>query len=137
MTRVRFEVDAERLARKLGATTDTIARSSKRALQDILDDWKRESTDLAPLDKGTLRRGIEAKMEGDFEGVITANVTETWKGAPFNYAYYIHEVKEEIKFPTTPGTEAKFLEKPMQDNESRWYRMLEDEISRELRKEGW
>ncbi|NGQ95498.1 HK97 gp10 family phage protein [Brevibacillus sp. SYP-B805] len=126
-----FELDVTKFIRALDGATEAIARGAKRGLHDALDDWRREATDVAPLDKGTLRRGIDTQIEGDgldLTGEISAVAIEDSRKGRFNYAYYLHEVKGEIKNPTTPGTIAKFLDVPAEQNEKKWLDMIEDEI---------
>lgn len=139
-----FEINLDKFANKIVAAGDTIGIGVKIGMQDVLDDWKRESTDLAPLSEhgGTLRKSIFTELEVgkglNVKGTITANATEKSKGyGRFNYAYYIHEIGGEIKNPTTPGTIDKFLDKPAEDNEDRWLGIIEDEIEDQLRKDGW
>ncbi len=137
----QFELDLSKFANKLSKAGNIIGKGVKVGMHDVLDDWKREATDLAPLDKGTLRKSIttELNIGGDtFEGVITANATEKSKNyGRFNYAYYIHEIGGEIKNPTTSGTIDKFIDKPADDNEDRWIKLVEQEIEKQLRKDGW
>lgn len=135
-----LELDLSGFINKINTTAESIAKGARTGMHDVLDDWKRESTDLAPMDKGTIRRSIDTEIEGDgldLEGSITANATEKWGDGRFNYAYYIHEVKGDIKNPTTPGTIAKFLDKPAEDNEKRWQKMIENAIEEKIKKEGW
>ena len=137
----RFEMDIRRFLRDFNhVSTTVLGNALETGLNDVMDEWKRESTDVAPLKKGTLRRSIKAELEGgglEREGVIIANATERWKRGRFNYAYYIHNVKEEIKFPSTPGTIAKFLDKPAEDNEKRWMNILERTLQQEVKRAGW
>lgn len=138
-----LELDLSRFADKLSKAGNTIRKGVKVGMHDVLDDWKREATDLAPLSEsgGTLRKSIttELSIGGDtFEGVITANATEKSKNyGRFNYAYYIHEIGGEIKNPTTPGTIDKFIDKPADENDDRWLKLVEQEIEKQLRKDGW
>jgi len=135
-----IEFDLSGLIRGLESATEAIARAAKRGLHDALDDWRREATDVAPLDKGTLRRGIDTRIEGgglDLTGEISAVAIEDSGKGRFNYAYYLHEIKGEIKNPTTPGTEAKFLDIPAEKNEKKWMREIEAEIASELKRNGW
>lgn len=139
-----FEFDVRDLAYKLSRAKNTIGNGVKTGMHDVLDDWKRESTDLAPLSEhgGTLRKSIFTELEMSdgisAEGQIGANATESSRNyGRFNYAYYIHEVGGSIKNPTTPGTIDKFLDKPAETNEDRWLEMVEKEINKELKKDGW
>lgn len=137
----QFELDLSRFANKLSKAGDIIGKGVKIGMYDVLDDWKREATDLAPLDKGTLRRSITTELAiggKTFEGTIAANATErSGSYGRFNYAYYIHEVGGEIKNPTTPGTIDKFIDKPADENKDRWLKLVEQEIEKQLRRDGW
>ena len=135
-----FELDLSKFIRDLNGATEAIAIGAKRGLHDALDDWRREARDIAPLDKGTLRRGIDSNIEGDgldLTGEISAVAIEDSGKGRFNYAYYLHEIKGEIKNPTTPGTVAKFLDISAERNEKKWLAMIEDEIQAEIKKHGW
>ena len=135
-----FELDLSKFIRDLNGATEAIASGAKRGLHDALDDWRREARDIAPLDKGTLRRGIDSNIEGDgldLTGEISAVAIEDSGKGRFNYAYYLHEIKGEIKNPTTPGTVAKFLDISAERNEKKWLAMIEDEIQAEIKKHGW
>ena len=135
-----FEIDVRDFIRRLDRTESAMAQGIKTGVNDVMDDWKRESTDLAPLEYGSLRRGIDTEVGpvgDDIEGKISSTAIDSWQGRPFDYAYYIHEVKEELTAPTTPGTIAKYLEKPAEDNSDRWRGLLERAIIQYLQREGW
>lgn len=137
---LELEIDLAKFAAALEKVPETVYTAAKRGMHDALDEWQREATDIAPLDKGTLRRGISTQIEGegpDMVGEITAVAIEDSGRGRFNYAYYLHEVKGEIANPTTPGTEAKFLDIPAEKNEKKWVREIEAEIADELKRNGW
>jgi hypothetical protein len=136
---IKLEFDLSPLIDLIEKSPEAAARGAKRGLHDALDDWVREARDIAPIAPvkgGTLRRSITAhEIEGDglnLEGTVSANATERWRGGTFNYAYYIHEVTEHA----VTG-DPKFLDKPAQENERKWYGWIEDEIKDELKKAGW
>lgn len=133
---IDFEIDLTPLIRLIERSPEAAARGAKRGLHDALDDWVRQSRDIAPIDKGTLRRSITAHpIEGsglNLGGSVSANATERWRNGTFNYAYYIHEVTEHA----VTG-DPKFLDKPAQENEQKWRGWIEDEIKDELKKAGW
>lgn len=137
-----FEIDLSRFINALDDAAEEIATGAKRGMHDALDDWKREATDIAPIDKGTLRRSITV---GDINGSglnlvgeITANATEKSRsGGRFNYAYYIHEKDAGGRKLRTPGTEKKFLDVALERHEDEWVRNIESEIEHELKRKGW
>ncbi|WP_238351999.1 HK97 gp10 family phage protein [Brevibacillus brevis] len=124
-----------------------MARGARNGLNDVLDEWKRESTELAPLSKGggTLRRGIQTEVSGqdlNVRGGISVSAVEMTGSGRFDYAHYIHEIYPEkygdsFQNPTTPGTIPRFLDKPAEENKARWVQMIEDEIKAEMRAAGY
>lgn len=156
MARYDFDIDLsdyrsirQRLASLLPGyrrrINDTMARGARNGLNDVLDEWKRESTELAPLDTGTLRRGIQTEVSGqdlNVRGGISVSAVEMTGSGRFDYAHYIHEVYPEkygdsFQTPATPGTIPRFLDKPAEENQARWVRMIEDEIKAEMRAAGY
>lgn len=131
-----FEINLSKFANDLENALDVIGIGAREGMTQALDDWVRESRDIAPIDYGTLRRNIVSQgVEGvglDLEGVITANAIEKSKNGRFNYAYYIHEVTER-----SVSGEAKFLEKPLAQNRDKYMRWIEEDIQDELKKAGW
>lgn len=149
-TRRSLEIDLSRFISAMEAAPEVAGEAAKTGLHDVLDDWRRESTDLAPLDKGTLRRGIDTHVDGEginLDGEVTAAAVEVasrgkWAGRRFNYAYWLHEVYPEkhgpaFKNPTTDGTIPEFLDKPADRNDEKWVRQIEAEIEGALRRKGW
>lgn len=145
-----IDLDLSALIHALEAAPEVVGRAVKRGLHDALDEWKRDSTDLAPLDKGTLRRGISTDVNGqglDLSGEITAVAVEVaergkWAGQRFNYAYYLHEEfpkkhGRSFKDPSTPGTIPEFLDTPAVYKGDDWVRDIENEIKNELKRKGW
>lgn len=145
-----FEIDMSAFMDALEKAPEVVSSAAKRGLHDALDDWKRESTDIAPLDKGTLRRGISTHVEGDgldLTGSVTASAVEVtsrgkWAGKRFNYAYWLHEEfpkkhGESFENPTTSGTVPQFLDKVAEKNEKKWVDDIENEIKVALKAEGW
>lgn len=136
-----LELDLTGFLRDLDVAAETIADAAKRGMHDALDDWKREAVDVAPIDKGTLRRSIavgEINGEGvNLTGEVVANAIEKSGGRRFNYAYYIHEKDAGGKKLRTPGTEKKFLDIPAEKHGDEWLRNIENEIADELKRKGW
>jgi hypothetical protein len=123
-----------------------IDEGSKNGIYDVLDEWKRESVDLAPLKFGTLRRGIKAELisrgNETLTGQITATAVESNAGGRFDYAAYIHDVfpqkhGDSFKNPTTPGTIPRFIDVPLEENGAKWAAAIEREIQNTLRRRGF
>lgn len=145
-----IELDLSRFIHALESVSNTVAQAAKTGMHDVLDEWKADAVDLAPLDKGTLRRGIDTEIDGDglnISGKVTAVAVEVaakgkWAGKRFNYAYYLHEVfplkhGRSFKNPSTAGTIPEFIDTPAIYKGNDWMRQIEDEIERELKRKGW
>jgi hypothetical protein len=96
-----------------------IEAAALREMGDCMDDLLAESTNIAPLDKATLRNSAwqETKSDGDaVEGAVYYTAVERDKnGRRFNYALRVHEMGE-YKNPSTPGTRPKFLSETLKKN---------------------
>jgi hypothetical protein len=133
-----FELDISQLDSLIRQSPEVAYKGAKRGLQDSLRDWVKEARDIAPLDKGTLRRGIRnGRVSGTELQTLEADIISTAIERNFNYAYYIHEKDAGGKNLRTPGTEKKYLDKSGEDNEAKWLRWIEEEIRTELAREGW
>jgi len=133
-----FELNTKGIERLFAKSPTAAARGAKRGLHDALDDWKAEAVDIAPIDKGTLRRGIKAEgVSGsglDLKAEISSTAIEEGGSGRFNYAYYIHELNAG---GANVGGEKKYLDKSAEVNKTKWMRWVEEEIQKELRNEGW
>ncbi|WP_141500966.1 HK97 gp10 family phage protein [Paenibacillus luteus] len=124
---------------------DAVDEGAKNGTHDVLDEWKREATDLAPMEYGTLRRSIKTDVSGrgeNVDGSISASVIESRNGRRFDYAAYLHDVYpqrhgDSFKNPTTSGTIPKFIDKPLEDNAERWAADIEREVQAALRRRGF
>jgi hypothetical protein len=129
-----FELDLGPLRHLIAKSPEAAGRGARQAMDDIKDDWVRQSRDIAPLDTGNLRRQIAGEVEGrelNLKTIVTANAAQ--KG--FNYGYYIHEENSGGKSLRTSGTVKKFLDESA--DEAKFKRMLEEEIVEALKGAGW
>ncbi|RAU96838.1 hypothetical protein [Paenibacillus sp. YN15] len=122
--------------RMLDVTEKNVRRAVRNGLGDAADALLHDSRNLAPLDKGTLRSTAWSGVDEEgteITGVVTYSVTEqSASGERFNYALYQHELGESYADPTTPGTQPKFLERPLKQNYDRYMRIATDQIRKEL-----
>lgn len=113
-----------------------IEAAARREMGDCMDDLLAESTELAPLDKGTLRNSAWHEVDvnnGEVSGNVYYSAVERDKnGNRFNYALKVHEMGE-IKNPTTPGTRPKFLSEPMKKNADTYKQRIADAISKAVK----
>jgi hypothetical protein len=133
-------LDTAKLERALSNGLSGLPDQIKQSMGDIMDAWKREAVNIALKDKGTLRQGISVEVTGTsdtFEGLIkSVAIEQSGKWGAFNYAYYWHEHKKEVKNPTTAGTVAQYMDKSGDDNMAKWQTQLEDDIDRYITKMG-
>lgn len=128
---VEFRISGDkRLLDALRKAPQRFEVGAKRGIDQVLDDWRLEAVDVAPYDTGTLQKSIatidaSGRFPGDVSGAVTANAV---KGG-FNYAYFIHE---ESKHAVTG--EPEFLRVPYTQQKSRWERMLNQALEREVGK---
>lgn len=123
--------------------TNAIEDGAMTGTHDVMDDWKRQATDLAPLGKtGDLRRGIETDVKHNgktWTGEITSTAVTMRGGRRFDYATYLHDTYPEkygdtFKNPSTPGTIPRYLAVPAEENEAEWARIFEGEIKAALKR---
>jgi hypothetical protein len=137
---MEFEFDIEGLRKmlnSLGTMSSDFRNGAKRGLHDVMDDWLKESRDVAPLGSGNLRKQIHTEVdEATLKGTIYGNAVEYSPGyGRFNYGYWLHEVHTGNL--STPGTIHKFLEVPAVANKEKWLRHIESEIKAEVTRKGW
>jgi hypothetical protein len=121
---------------------DAIDDGARTGTHDVMDDWKRQATDLAPLKTGDLRRGIETDVTHNgktWTGEITSTAVTMRGGRRFDYATYLHDTYPEkygdtFKNPTTDGTIPRYLAVPAEENEAEWARMFEAEIKAAIKR---
>lgn len=107
-------------------------------VHDVVGVLLDESREEAPLDKGTLRMTAGTNVEFDGDAAVTGEVfysaVEEGKSGRVNYAVILHELGEEFKNPSTPGTRPKWLERPLKRNKRRFNFMMAAAIRRGMRK---
>ncbi|KKO54532.1 hypothetical protein XI25_06910 [Paenibacillus sp. DMB20] len=137
---ISLDFDIAKFIGRLEEAEDAIIQGAKTGMHDALDHWQAESRDVAPLDKGTLRRHIQQEplkiKDGEIVGEISANAIEVTRSGRFNYAYYIHENDAGGGKLRHPGTVKKFLEYPLRKNETKYKRLIEDAIEAEIKRKG-
>lgn len=134
-----IEFDITSFVGALDRTKTSVLKSvvvgTNKATDSLLD----TSRDLAPLDEGTLRTtaGKDVQVNGDVvEGEVFYSATsESKNGERVNYALITHELHSgdgfsgvRFKYPTTPGTQPKYLERPLKENAERYRDMIADAI---------
>lgn len=90
-----------------------IKSSTPKAMRDIGQDLLGKSVERAPVDQGDLRGSGFSEVDGT---VTTIGFTEP-------YALRQHE---ELQYTHPQGGEAKYLERPLNENINRYVKFLED-----------
>lgn len=133
---MKMEFDFDAFFKSLDWTKVEVRQGAEEGMHDATDDLLRESRELAPLKKGTLRKTSGKNVDVTTKGVVGEvyfNATERSKsGDVVNYALITHELGESFKNPTTPGTQPKYLEQPLMENAERYKELVADGIRKGL-----
>lgn len=131
-------MDTSQFEAFLTKKVSAVEQAAENAMYDNMTDLLKKSTNLAPLDKGTLRNTswIEVGREGSVvEGSVYYSVSEADEkrgGGHYNYALLMHEMGERYKNPTTPGTQPKFLSEPLKANAAAYTEHVADAVRKAL-----
>ncbi|WP_230460670.1 hypothetical protein [Paenibacillus larvae] len=107
-------------------------------MQDSVDDLARIATDIAPIDKGTLRRTVDTKVKASKDSVIgevSFSAVETSRRGRFNYALWTHEMTYKLgeQSQAAPGVDGysvgnKYLSRPLYGEQSKYWKWVADSI---------
>lgn len=129
-----FNFDMSAFDKGLEALEKRTRTAARDAITDVTYDLLKESVNLAPLDKGVLRQAW-----AEFDSTATAETGEVYFSAVekegkdrVNYALIVHEMGEAFKNPTTPGTQPKFLERPLKENADDYVRRMAEIMRKEM-----
>lgn len=128
-----FEFDTSDFMNLLKVKESDIKESTSERMHDCLDDLARISTNIAPIDKTTLRRSETDEVfeeNGQIVGEISFSATED-NGGRFNYAYWTHEMDYELgeQSASSPGTDGydvgnKYVERPLKGESKKYMQWL-------------
>ena len=126
-----FKIDSRKLERALRRSPRVAGAKVSGTMDEIKQDWVKESRDVAPIDSGNLRRQLRGSKKGELlDTTVTVNGNAgTSIGSGFNYGLYIHEYNAGGK--RVKG-EKKYLDVPAEQNKDKWAKWLEDSIKRSL-----
>jgi hypothetical protein len=120
-----------------------IHQAAKRGTEDSLDDLKRISTEIAPIDTSNLRRSAKTRVTevaNQIVGEITFHAVEMTSSGRFNYGLWIHEGEYNLgplsaAAPGTDGYEVgnKYLERPLYGESSKYKSWIDEEVRDVLR----
>lgn len=105
--------------------------AAKTAVNDCVDDLIRISSNIAPLDKSTLRKSHMKSITATASGVTGEVAYSASSGGRFNYALAMHEW---VYTPSHAGSYEgyyvgrKYLERPLKQETPKYMRWIGDAI---------
>jgi hypothetical protein len=132
-----FELDFSDLLRGLDLTEGKVQVATRRGVQDSMDDLKRISVNIAPIDDGDLRRSASYRTtvgHNKVVGELTFSATnDSPKYGRFNYAYWTHEIMSSGQAKANGGTDGyaignKYVERPLKGEAEKYKRWIAEEI---------
>lgn len=140
---VKFEFDIRSVEKFVETASGAVGEGALNGVEDALEYWQLEATNLAPIGRYKGRRGgnLRARIDRttpkmDSRGISGSVVANAFNDG-FNYAYYLHNVAGEKGYDArTPGTVLDFLEESKKQGETRMIKLIEDAIESELQRKG-
>lgn len=130
-------------ANRLGRLPSQIDEGAKKGIRAAQKEAISDLRKLAPMRTGALRRGInqDHAISGSLVngGMLQGTIRQvggksTWKGAPFNYDYYLREVypakygRDTFVKPTTPGTYPNYHERAFNEHGEKYEKIIASHI---------
>ncbi|AQR77187.1 hypothetical protein ABNB59_16450 [Paenibacillus larvae] len=133
-----LDFDISDFLAKTQASVTSVMQAGKAGMQDSVDDLARIGTDIAPIDKGTLRRTVDTKVKASKDSVVgevSFSAVETSKRGRFNYALWTHEMTYKLgeQSQAAPGVDGysvgnKYLSRPLYGEQSKYWKWVADSI---------
>lgn len=133
-----LEFDISDFLIKAQSNVTNVMQAGKVGVQDSIDDLARIATNIAPIDKGTLRRTVDTKAKASGDSVIgevSFSAVETSKRGRFNYALWTHEMTYKLgeQSKAAPGVDGysvgnKYLSRPLYGEQSKYWKWVADSI---------
>jgi hypothetical protein len=132
-----FELDFSEVLRGIDMTDMAAKEAVKRGVHDSMDDLKRISVNIAPIDEGDLRRSASYRVKtggNKVTGELTFSATNSSSGyGRFNYAYWTHEIMSSGQAKANGGTDGysignKYVERPLKGEAEKYKRWIAEEI---------
>ncbi|QWI73300.1 hypothetical protein ER45_030575 (plasmid) [Bacillus mycoides] len=124
-----FTFDISSFMSNTASIEQSVLQASKTSVKDCLDDLARKASNAAPVEDGDLRRSHKKTTKVSATG-IEGEVTFSMIGNNgFNYALAMHE----WSYTPRNGGGRKYLEKPLNENRTRYLGMIGEAIRKGLR----
>jgi hypothetical protein len=137
-----FTFDGTHLNFHLDVKNEAVKQAVEEAMDDAVDDLGRIAQNIAPIDKGTLRRSVNRRKRVYWsagKNVLTGTVGFSAMEGNFNYAIWTHEMEYNLgeQSQAAPGTDGydvgnKYLERPLKGEAPKYFKWLSDATGKEL-----
>lgn len=123
-------------------------KAAERGLEDCANELSRISSEIAPIDKGTLRKSHEETMNtkvGELSATVEFSINEQQlNGKNFNYGLWMHEGEYNLgeQSSQAPGTTGwsgmhypvgnKYVERPAKGEDEAFKKHIADEIRADI-----
>jgi hypothetical protein len=136
---INLTVNARDFLSQIQLTDRRAMEAAEVAMNDVVDELVRITSEITPFDKGVLSRSYSRKVEvlaGDVKGTVEFSVRE----GDFNYALWIHEGiynhgEGTMNRSGTTGWSGKryyvgrkYLERPLKGEEQAFYQHIANKI---------
>jgi hypothetical protein len=111
--------EVSRILRTIRQVEDRTKGKIKNAIEDVLLDLQRRAIERAPIDTGDLRGSSSVEVV-ERNGMITGTIG-------FNTPYAMKQ-HEDLTLNHPRGGEAKYIEKPLKENEARYKQFVKDAV---------
>ena len=114
------------IRRNINNMKKEVKQKTIEAFEDVVLDLGIKASERAPVDTERLRKSVDPDViiRG---GKIRATVTFSAKNPDTGYDYALIQ-HEDMSFKHPNGGEAKYLERPMNENRNRYKKMIADKI---------
>jgi hypothetical protein len=137
-----FTFDGTHLNFHLDVKDESVRKAVEEAMEDSVDDLARIAQNIAPIDKGTLRRSVNRRKRTYWSangGVLTGTVGFSATEGNFNYAIWAHEMEYNLgeQSQRAPGTDGydvgnKYLERPLKGEAAKYFKWLAEAAGKEM-----
>jgi hypothetical protein len=137
-----FTLDGTDLIFHLNVKDAAVKQAVEEAMDDSVDYLGRIAQNIAPIDKGTLRRSVNRRKrvywsaaKNELTGTVGFSATE----GDFNYAIWTHEAEYNLgeQSKEAPGSDGydvgnKYLERPLKGEAPKYFKWLAEAAGKEM-----
>lgn len=139
-----FEFDVDGFLKSLDFTDKKVRKAAEQGMEDAVNDLVRVSSDIAPIDKGTLSKSVDSKVYWTLGNSVVGEVSFSIREGKFNYALWTHEEvykhgEGTLNNPPAQGMSGKsyyagrkYLERPLKGESDTYRNHIAETIRKEL-----